>query len=82
MTEPEAAQRSGEACPECGRHELELITFPEVDATGVRPYDELLGFGAPRRDHPPGIGCRACGAAWPDLAAFRAAQKGEQAPGA
>ena len=60
--------------PGVRRHELELIGFPDVDATGVRPYDELLGFGAPRRDQPPGIGCRACGAAWPDLAAFRAAQ--------
>ena len=46
MTDPEGAQRSGEACPECGRHELELISYPDVDATGVRPYDELLGFGA------------------------------------
>jgi len=81
MTAPEEAQKSGEACPECGRHELELISFPDIDVTGVRPYDELLGFVAPRRDQPPGIGCRACGATWPDLQSFRDAQSADDLAG-
>lgn len=63
--------RSGEACPRCGAHRLSLLHFPRVDARGVRPYDELIGMGDPVADDPPGIGCLACGAEWPDLAAFR-----------
>ena len=66
-------QRSKEACPECGAHELELLTFPAIDVTGARPYDELIGMGDARRDDPPGIGCRACGASWPTLEDFREA---------
>jgi hypothetical protein len=70
----DSGERSAEACPVCGEHRLTLLQFPRVDATGVRQYDELLGMGDAVPDDPPGIGCLACGAEWPDLAAFRAAQ--------
>lgn len=73
MSEPGEA-RSGERCPECGAHRLTLLHFPGVDARGVRPYDELLGMGDPKADDPPGIGCLACGAEWPDLVAFQRAK--------
>ena len=73
-----AAARSAEACPVCGAHALHLIYFPNVDVTGARQYDDMLGFGDARRGEEPGIGCESCGSDWPDLAAFRAAQRGEQ----
>jgi hypothetical protein len=72
MTDQESG-RSAQACPECGAHQLTLLEFPSMDVRGVRPYDELIGMGDPRPDDPPGIGCLACGAEWPDLAAFRQA---------
>ncbi len=78
MSESEQ-QRSAEACPVCGEHRLTLLYFPTVDVRGVSPYDELIGMGDVRPDDPPGIGCTACGAEWPDLAAFRAA--GTELPG-
>ena len=68
-------QRSKEACPVCGAHELELLNFPSIDVTGARPYDELLGMGDVRREEPPGIGCRACGESWPTLEEFREAAR-------
>src|SRR3954454_23483534 len=64
-------QRSGEACPVCGQHALQLLYFPDVGATGARPYDEIFGFGDIRPDAPPGIGCAACGAEWQSLDDFR-----------
>ncbi len=75
MNEPERPGRSREACPNCGRHALELIYYPTIDVKGIKPYDELIGMGDVRSDSPPGIGCGACGADWPDLAAFRAAAR-------
>ena len=71
----EAAARSREVCPECGGHSLELIYFPSIDVKGVSPYDELIGMGDLRPEGSPGIGCRLCGATWPDLDAFREAAK-------
>ena len=69
---PDEGTRSQQACPVCGRHELALVDFPHVSATGVQPYAELLGMGDPRTDVPPGIACLACGTEWADLDAFRA----------
>ncbi len=76
MTEPELAptERSAEACPVCGEHALHLLYFPAVDVTGARQYDDMLGFGDVKPDQPPAIGCASCGAQWPSLDAFRAAQ--------
>ena len=68
----ETGNRSAEACPVCGEHALQLLYFPVVDVTGARQYDDMLGFGDVKPDTAPGIGCAACGAEWPDLAAFRA----------
>ncbi len=64
-------QRSKEACPVCGAHELELLTFPSLDVSGPRPYDDIVGMGDVRANDPPGIGCRACGASWATLEEFR-----------
>ncbi len=68
-------ERSVEKCPVCGVHALQLLYFPEIDVIGVRPYDDMLGFGDAHGNKLPGIGCRACGTEWPDLASFRAAQR-------
>ncbi len=57
MTENNSAGRSREACPVCGRHTLHLLYFPAIDITGVRPYDDMLGFGDVRADEAPAIGC-------------------------
>lgn len=67
------SKRSADACPVCGEHRLTLLYFPSVDPTGVRPYDELLGFGDVHADTPPGIGCLACGGEWETLAGYEAA---------
>jgi hypothetical protein len=64
--------RSADACPVCGEHRLTLLSFPSVDPSGVRPYDELLGFGDVQADTLPGIGCLACGAEWETLADYEA----------
>ena len=73
-------ERSGEACPVCGEHALHLLYFPDVGATGARPYDDILGFGDIKPDQPPAIGCSACGSEWETLEEFRAAQRGEEPP--
>lgn len=70
MSGPEP-ERSAEACPRCGAHQLTLLRFPQLDVLGVRPYDDLIGMGDAKATTEPGIGCLACGAEWPDLAAFR-----------
>jgi hypothetical protein len=62
----------------CGAHELALLYFPSLDVTGVRPYDDMLGFGDAKPDYEPGIGCSACGSQWNSLEEFRAAQRGEE----
>jgi hypothetical protein len=67
-------ERSSEPCPVCGQHALELLYFPDLDIMGVRPYDDMFGFGDMRPDATPGIGCKSCGTEWPDLASFRQAQ--------
>jgi hypothetical protein len=73
------AARSDEACPACGAHRLALVDFPETPAAGYQVNSEMLGMGEVREVTPPAIGCLACGAEWPDLAAFRAARR-EAAP--
>ena len=75
VREQDADARSAEACPVCGAHRLTLLYFPETSATGVRPYDELLGMGDAASDTPPGIGCLSCGSEWADLEEFRRAQQ-------
>jgi hypothetical protein len=65
---------SREACPVCGEHQLQLLYFPNVDISGVRGADDILGFGDIKPDQEPGIGCAACGSEWDDLASFREAQ--------
>jgi hypothetical protein len=77
MSENTGAERSRDACPVCGQYALELLYFPTVDVTGVRPYDELLGLGDAKATQEPGIGCRSCGTSWPSLAAFRASRAGD-----
>ena len=77
MSEGGQAKRSGESCPVCGQHTLQLLYFPEVGATGARPYDELFGLGDIKPDAPPGIGCASCGAEWDSLDDFRAGRQRE-----
>ena len=74
------ATRSEAACPRCGAHRLALLNLPTIDTTGYRPLDELYGMTGGPNLRPPGIGCLACGAEWPDLAAFKAAQEGGSDP--
>jgi len=69
MSQP--AERSAEACPVCGAHEMSLIEFPEVSAVGYQVMNESIGMGDPEGSSEPGIGCLACGAEWANLAAFR-----------
>jgi len=68
--------RSAEACPECGAHRLATVPFPTIDTVGYQPYSELIGMGQPSIASSPAIGCLHCGAAWPDLEAFRAGKPG------
>ena len=75
MTDSSADDRSMEACPVCGEHRLTVLHFPETSVLGVRPYDELYGFGDRQADTAPGIGCLACGSEWESLDEFRRAQK-------
>ncbi len=71
---PDQTERSAEACPTCGAHQLAMIDFPDIQSSGYQPYNELLGMGESRKQTKPGIGCLACGAEWPDLQSFREAQ--------
>jgi hypothetical protein len=71
--------RSDQACPACGAHELALVDFPSVSAVGYQVFSETIGMGEVRETTPPAIGCLACGAEWPDLTTFRAAQAGRDA---
>jgi hypothetical protein len=73
MSDKADGERSREACPVCGAHQLQLLYFPEVEITGVRPYDDMFGFGDVKPERQPGIGCANCGTEWPDLASFRRA---------
>ena len=74
MTDPTNPERSAEACPVCGEHRLALIDFPEMEGAPMVMDPAILGIHASSDPSPPGIGCLACGADWPSLAAFRAAQ--------
>ena len=66
------AARSAQACPRCGAHRLALLAVPTIDVSGYRPFDEIYGMVTGPSLEEPGIGCLACGAEWPDLAAFNA----------
>jgi hypothetical protein len=76
MTDPDAADRSLEACPVCGEHRLALLGFPEVSGSSYLPSSEAFGIRGedPLTATPPAIGCLHCGAEWPTIDAFRAAQ--------
>jgi hypothetical protein len=69
------ATHSAKACPRCGAHRLALLNLPTIDVTGYRPLDEIYGMVTGPSLEEPGIGCLACGAEWPDLAAFNAEAK-------
>jgi hypothetical protein len=66
--------RSAEACPECGAHRLAVLSFPEETSADDTAPQAVLGGSLATVDEAPAIGCLACGAQWPDLEAFRAAQ--------
>jgi hypothetical protein len=68
--------RSEDACPVCGEHRLAVLHFAEEGALDDQAPQAVLGATMAPPDEPPGIGCLACGAEWPDLAAFRKAQEG------
>jgi hypothetical protein len=72
-----ADDRSALACPVCGEHRLAIIDFPETTATGYQALSDIIGMGEPTVVTPPAIGCLGCGAEWPDIAAFQAAQGGQ-----
>ncbi len=74
------ATRSEQACPRCGAHRLALLNLPTIDVSGYRPLDEIYGMVTGPSLEEPGIGCLACGAEWPDLAAFKA-EADSPAPG-
>jgi hypothetical protein len=78
MTQP--AERSAKACPVCGAHQLSLLEFPSLSTVGYQPYNEIVGMGEPGESSLPAIGCLACGAEWPDLAAFRQGAAGRSKP--
>jgi hypothetical protein len=62
--------RSAAACPRCGAHRLATLDLPTIDTTGYRPLDEIYGMTGGPNLQEPAIGCLACGAEWPGLAAF------------
>lgn len=70
---PGKIDHSDQACPVCGEHRLRAVTPPRIDVQGVAPWLDLYAMGDPRPDTPPAIVCDACGADWPDLAAFGSA---------
>ncbi len=63
---------SATACPRCGAHRLATLDLPTIDTSGYRPLDEIYGMTGGPNLQEPAIGCLACGAEWPDLAAFNA----------
>jgi len=67
---PASSERSVQACPVCGAHQLALIDFPEISTVGYQPYSEIIGMGEAQERNEPGIGCLACGAGWNSLKAF------------
>jgi hypothetical protein len=71
-------RRSAEECPVCGQRRLAVGPDQRPDLRVARPYDELLGMGDPGPRHEPSIECLACDSSWSNLAAFRAAQRGEE----
>jgi hypothetical protein len=76
--------QSASACPRCGAHRLATLDLPTIDTTGYRPLDEIYGMtGGPSLEEP-AIGCLACGAEWPNLAAYNdeASGRTQHQPGA
>jgi hypothetical protein len=76
MTGGERPDRSAERCPGCGAYQLALIDFPDLDVARQSITHAALGMVEPDDNTPPAIGCLSCGAQWPDLVAFREAQRG------
>lgn len=74
------ATRSAKPCPRCGAHRLALLNLPTIDVSGYRPLDEIYGMVTGPSLEEPGIGCLACGAEWPDLAAFNAEAEDHHGP--
>jgi hypothetical protein len=72
--------RSRDACPVCGEHRLAIGPDQRPDLRQIRPYDELIAMGDPAPDFEPSIECLACESSWPNLADFRAAERGEGPP--
>ena len=70
-----AIARSARACPTCGEHRLRAEAPPRIDVQGVAPWLDLYAMGDAHPMTPPAITCDACGAAWPDLAAFEVAAR-------
>ena len=79
--EPTDDARSADACPRCAAHRLAILEFPALTSTIHEPASDAFGIvSETRQPGVPGIGCLACGAEWPSLAAFRAEQL--EGPGA
>jgi hypothetical protein len=75
MTDPRAQERSQLPCPVCGAHQLALDSPPQIEVMGVQPYTDLIGMGDVQVHEAPAIVCLACGASWPDRAAFDQASR-------
>lgn len=66
-------ERSERACPVCGEHRVRAVPPPRIDVQGVAPWLDLYMMGDTHPTTPLEIACDACGAEWPDLAAFEEA---------
>jgi hypothetical protein len=70
-----AGERSEQACPACGAHQLAVLSFPSLP--GSNPTDIEVPLGGRAADpSAPAIGCLACGAEWRDLETFSRARAG------
>ena len=70
-------ERSREACPRCAEHRLAVLDVPDLEMSNYQVANRTFGIATDvRLEGEPGIGCLACGAQWPDLAAFRAETAG------
>lgn len=67
MTE---VNRSEQACPVCGQHQLALDEPPRIDVMGVQAYSDMLGMGDLQGPGMLGIVCLSCGTRWRDRSAL------------